>query len=153
MRYFPALAALLLAGCASTYPIPESGTDFSLDRCPPFMNCVSSESSLFIYNVAPIQLTEPLDKASWADIEKIAAKLPGASINESRYGYIYMTCYSEVIKFPDYLEILINEDGSKLAVRSQSQFGLFDFNVNRQRVELLREMLVDQGIAELSPVE
>lgn len=147
MRCLLLLTAVFLTSCAATSPIPQSGTDFSLDRCPPFLNCVSSESKLVIYNVEPIQLTEALTDTTWHHIQSIAADLPGASITESRFGYIRATCYSSVIKFPDYLEILINEDGTALNIRSQSQFGLYDFNVNRRRVVLFRERLMDKGIA------
>ncbi|WP_154650898.1 DUF1499 domain-containing protein [Reinekea blandensis] len=139
---------VILSGCAATYPIPEAGTEFTLDRCPPLLNCVSSESSLALYRVDPIQLTEPLNETNWQAIAAIASELPGANVTKSRFGYLRVTCYSTVFKFPDYLEILINEDQTELAVRSQSQFGLYDLNVNRQRVGLLRNQLMDRGLAE-----
>lgn len=148
MRFLTLLFTLSLVGCAATYPVPEVGTAFDLDRCPPFLNCVSSESTLFLYKVAPIQLAEPLNTASWEKVQTIATELPCESTTESRFGYLRATCYSNVIKFPDYLEILVSGDGTELDIRSQSQFGLFDFNVNRNRVELLRGKLLESGMTE-----
>jgi len=49
MRYFVALSILLLTGCASTGNVPPSGTQFSLDGCTPFLNCVSSTSTVGLY--------------------------------------------------------------------------------------------------------
>ena len=147
MRHLSLLAALFLAGCAATYPIPETGTAFELDRCPPFLNCVSSESSLFLYSVEPIHLTEPLNEASWAEVQSIIRDLPGASITESRFGYLRAVCYSDIIRFPDYFEVLVNEDRTQLGIRSQSQFGFYDLNVNRRRVERFKSELFEAGIA------
>jgi len=139
---------VLLQGCASSFGVPETGTDFSLSGCPPLLNCVSSESSVFIYRTDPIRLAQPLDEARWEQVKAIALDLQGASLNEERYGYLDVTCYSRVFHFPDFLELLIKPDGQTLAVRSQSLLGLVDFGVNRYRVYTLRERLVEQGLAD-----
>lgn len=146
MRVLIALFALLLSGCASTGGVPASGTDFHLNGCTPFLNCVSSESSVGLYEVEPIQLAKPLDKASWEKIKTAALSLPGASLNEARFGYADITCYSDFFSFPDYLEILVSPDQKHLEVRSQSLIGLYDLGVNRRRVEKLRQRLSDLGI-------
>lgn len=153
IRYTGILLALavLLSGCASTGQIPESGTAFRLDGCSPFLNCVSSESDVGLYQVEPIALAEPLNEARWARIRETALSLPGAHLNEARYGYLDITCYSNVFHFPDYLEILVGPDQQQLAVRSQSMLGLYDFGVNRRRVETLRRQLVTQGLARPAP--
>lgn len=151
MRYITILTALLLGGCASTNQVPLSGTQFNLDRCPPFLNCVSSTATLGLYQLEPIQLSSPLDEASWETIKTVATELPGASLNESRFGYLDITCYSNLFHFPDYFEILVSKDGQSLDVRSQSQIGLYDFSVNRKRVERLRQQLIERGVAVGSP--
>jgi uncharacterized protein (DUF1499 family) len=151
MRYLAILTALFLGGCASTNTIPLSGTRFSLDSCPPLLNCVSSTATLGLYQVEPIQLSSPLDEASWDTIKTAATELPGARLNDSRFGYLDITCYSDLFHFPDYLEILVSKDGQSLDVRSQSQIGLYDFSVNRKRVEWLRQQLIERGVAVGSP--
>ena len=148
MRYAVLLVVLFVTGCASTLRVPATGTDFSLDWCTPLLNCVSTSSSVFLYQIDPIQLTGPLDEESWQVIKSVVTELPGASLNEARFGYLDVTCFSNVFYFPDYLEILISDDQKSLGVRSQSQLGLYDFGVNRRRVETLRQTLVQRGIAE-----
>ncbi len=148
MRHFMALSILLiLSGCASTGNVPPAGTHFTLDSCPPFLNCVSSSSTVGLYAIEPIRLAEPLNESSWAIIKAEALELPGASINDARFGYADITCYSDLFGFPDYLEVLVDADMQRLNVRSQSLFGLYDMGVNRRRVELLRSQLVERGIA------
>jgi uncharacterized protein (DUF1499 family) len=147
MRYLVLVAVIFLSGCASTFQVPSSGTDFTLDSCTPLLNCVSSTSSIFLYHVDPIQLTHALDEASWENIKSVAVELDGASVNDSRFGYLDMTCFSQVFSFPDYFEILVSEDRKSLDVRSQSLIGLYDFGVNRRRVETLTRELVGLGLA------
>ena len=147
MRHFIVLVIVLLTGCASTENVPPTGTDFALDECPSFWNCVSTSSTTNYHAIEPIQLTEPMDESAWAAIKAEALELPGASLNEARYGYVNITCYSDGLGFPDYLELLIDADKQQLNVRSQSWLGFYDMGVNRKRVERLRRELVERGIA------
>ncbi|MEQ5833763.1 DUF1499 domain-containing protein [Marinobacter sp. NFXS9] len=139
-------ALLLLAGCSATRTVPPTGTDFELDGCTPFLNCVSSESSVSLYNVPRMPLTGPLTENAWKRILSVALDLPGATLDNARFGYAQITCYSDVFGFPDYLEILVTEDGHHLQVRSQSLLGLYDLGVNRDRVETLRMNLQNAGL-------
>ncbi|MBR9871090.1 MAG: DUF1499 domain-containing protein [Gammaproteobacteria bacterium] len=147
MRYITAFAILLLSGCASTRNVPPTGIQFTLDGCTPFLNCVSTSSTVSYYAIEPIRLVEPLSESTWAIIKAEALELPGASLNEARYGYADITCYSDTVGFPDYFEVLIDADQQRLNVRSQSLLGFYDMGVNRRRVELLRSQLVERGIA------
>ncbi|MGC8118911.1 DUF1499 domain-containing protein [Marinobacter sp. VGCF2001] len=147
MFILPIATLAILSGCASTDDVPPNGTQFTLDGCPPFMNCVSTSADKQRHAIEPIRLVEPLNESSWEMIRAEALKLPGASLNHVRYGYADITCYSDIVGFPDYLEILIDPDQQKLNVRSQSLLGFYDMGVNRQRVELLRSRLVERGIA------
>lgn len=141
------LSLFVMSGCVSTSNVPASGIAFKLDGCTPFLNCVSSESGVGIYQVEPIKLNRPVDPAVWDRIKDIALDLPGASLESARYGYANITFYSETFSFPDYFEILLAADRKSLAVRSQSLIGLYDLGVNRDRVEMLRQRLVEQKIA------
>ncbi|WP_203140975.1 DUF1499 domain-containing protein [Marinobacter mangrovi] len=139
-------ALLLLAGCSATRTVPPTGTDFELDGCTPFLNCVSSESSVSLYNVPRMPLTGLLTENAWKRILSVALDLPGATLDNARFGYAQITCYSDVFGFPDYLEILVTEDGQHLQVRSQSLLGFYDLGVNRDRVETLRVNLQNAGL-------
>ncbi|MFQ3231938.1 DUF1499 domain-containing protein [Reinekea sp.] len=140
---------VILTGCVSTYPIPEQGVDFTLDRCTPFLNCVSSESVVFLYKIDSIALVEKLTPANWQKIQDAALTIQGATLKETRFGYLDMVCKSSVIGFPDYFEVLVEPDQRSLAVRSQSLLGLYDMGVNRNRVETFRKILQKQGIAKV----
>lgn len=80
-------------------------------------------------------------------MKSVATDLPGASLNESRFGYLDITFYSDLFRFPDYFEVLVSEDAGSLDVRSQSLIGFYDMGVNRERVELFRQRLIDAGVA------
>ena len=147
MRCFALLTVLLLTGCTSTSHVPSSGTDFALDGCTPFLNCVSSTSSVGLYHVKPIQLSAPLDQPTWDTVKAVAKEMPGASLNDSRFGYLDMTFHSDLLRFPDYFEVLVSPDRRSLDVRSQSLVGFYDLGVNRRRVERLRLNLVEAGVA------
>ena len=147
MRFTLIFLCLLFTGCASTFNVPSSGTDFSLDGCPPLANCVSSTSSVSLYQVEPVRLSAPLDDSTWQAVKAVALDMPGASLNESRFGYLDATFYTAVFHFPDFFEVLVSQDLRRLDVRSQSLIGLYDLGVNRRRVESFREALVEKGIA------
>ncbi|ROT99899.1 DUF1499 domain-containing protein [Marinobacter sp. R17] len=139
-------ALLLLAGCSATRTVPPTGTDFELDGCTPFLNCVSSESSVSLYNVPRMPLTGPLTEDAWKRILSVALDLPGATLDNARFGYAQITCYSDSLGFPDYLEILVTKDQRHLEVRSQSRLGFYDLGVNRDRVQALRVDLQSAGL-------
>lgn len=149
--FFALIGLLVLTGCASTSNVPPTGTAFRLDGCTPFLNCVSSESSVGLYQVDPIEQATPLDASSWNRIRSTALSLPGATLENARFGYANITCYSELFGFPDYFEVLVSDDGRHLDVRSQSLIGLYDLGVNRRRVETFRRQLVRQGLAVDTP--
>ncbi|TBW49544.1 DUF1499 domain-containing protein [Marinobacter halodurans] len=91
-------------------------------------------------------MTDRLSVESWSGILSIALDLRGARLQSARFGYAQVTCYSDLLRFPDYLEILVTADEHHLEVRSQSLLGFYDLGVNRQRVETLRRRLQDAGL-------
>ncbi|WP_166268862.1 DUF1499 domain-containing protein [Marinobacter caseinilyticus] len=141
-----ALLLGLLSACVSTPNVPVSGTEFRLSGCPPLINCVSSESEVGLYFVEPFRLTEGLDQISWDRIKAEALALPGASLSEERFGYLELTCYSKLFHFPDVVELLVDDSGRMINVRSQSLLGIYDLGANRARVEVLRSHLEAQGL-------
>jgi uncharacterized protein (DUF1499 family) len=135
------ITVALLTGCVSTRPIPESGLDFQLDRCTPFLNCVSSESIVPLYKVDAIQLADVVDLVSWQQIRVAALELQGAQLKDERFGYLYIVSKSAGVGFPDYFEVLLEPNQQSLAVRSQSLLGLYDMGVNRNRVQDFKNKL------------
>nr|BBJ05120.1 hypothetical protein YBY_29690 [Marinobacter nauticus] len=99
-----------------------------------------------LYYVKPIQLSAPLDQPTWDTVKAVAKEMPGASLNDSRFGYLDMTFHSDLLRFPDYFEVLVSPDRRSLDVRSQSLVGFYDLGVNRRRVERLRLNLIEAGV-------
>ncbi|WP_082888441.1 DUF1499 domain-containing protein [Marinobacter sp. LQ44] len=58
-----------------------------------------------------------------------------------------MSFHSDVLRPPDYFEVLISPDLCSLNVRSQSLVGLYDLGFKRRRVGRLRHNLVEHGVA------
>lgn len=146
MRWAALVLAAMLAGCAATPDVPKSGTDFDLSGCPPLLNCVSSRSGVALYRTQPLRLQSPLTPASWKAVVAAVQTLPGARLDRIRFGYLKATCYSAVFHFPDFLELKLSSSGRSLEVRSQAMLGLYDFGVNRRRVEALRQRLRERHL-------
>ena len=65
----------------------------------------------------------------------------GGTVVESTGGYIRAEFTSSFWRFKDDLECLYNEKDGVVQIRSASRVGHFDFNANRNRLELLRKKI------------
>ena len=63
---------------------------------------------------------------------------PGATIVDSRIGYLRVQYTTRLMKFVDDAEFWFDPVRGVIEVRSSSRVGRDDFGVNRQRVEALR---------------
>lgn len=55
--------------------------------------------------------------------------------------YLYAQCTTALLHFTDDVEFWLNADKQQIEVRSASRIGRKDFNVNRARIETLRNLL------------
>lgn len=141
---FISLLLISLNACM-VFPLERSNTDRSLNWCPPLHNCASTEASTFVHRIEPFKLILPLAQA-WPLILQAVDQLPGTQIKHQYFGYLYAKSYSDFFKFVDYVEVLAIPDENRLNVRSSSLLGLSDMFVNYYRTELLRELLVAEGV-------
>lgn len=120
-------------------------TDGLFVPCPMSPNCVSSQ--------APItdgdHFTEPLMHdgdliQSQLMIEKYFLQLGNHTVVTSQLGYVHIEAKSKVFGFIDDIELYWPEADSVIHIRSASRVGYSDMNVNRQRVEQLRQALTGQ---------
>lgn len=72
-------------------------------------------------------------------LREIMAAMPGAKIVDSRPGYLYAQFTSPGLRFVDDTEFWFNPNENVIHVRSASRLGRRDFNVNRKRVEAIRD--------------
>ena len=136
---------LLLAialGCASERAaVPKT---VRLGPCPDKPNCVSSVAPDEDHRVDPFLLNG--ENPSWSAVRDAVAAMPRTKIVEQGQDYLHAECTSRIFRFVDDLELLRNEAGDRVDVRSASRVGYGDWGVNRNRVETLREALVKSGV-------
>jgi len=124
-----------LFGCThDTKPPLGLNSHKELMPCPNSPNCVSS----FENNQAFI---EPLDThLSSSPILKLKTCLksfPRINIIEETQSYLRATAESSFFGFIDDLEFLLIDN--RIYIRSASRSGYYDFNVNRERIEAIRQ--------------
>lgn len=72
-------------------------------------------------------------------LREIVTAMPGAKIIDSQPGYLYAQFTSPGLRFVDDTEFWFNPNENVIHVRSASRLGRRDFNVNRKRVEAIRD--------------
>ena len=112
-----------------------------LSPCPCFpFNCVSSlNDASYLHRVEPFSVSgDPL--TAFARLKDLVSRTTGAVIVTAKEGYLHAACRTR-IGFIDDLECRLCPTGRVIHVRSTSRFGIYDFGVNRRRVERLRRQL------------
>jgi uncharacterized protein (DUF1499 family) len=118
---------------------PVDHLDLRLAPCPQSPNCVSSQAWDPDQQVPPFTFAGTADDAL-AALEALIEADPAATIVERRSGlYVRAEYRSRVFGFVDDLELLADEEGGLIHVRSASRRGWYDLGVNRRRVEGLHE--------------
>lgn len=108
-------------------------------------NSVSSQADLYpehpqrqFARIAPIRFNSTPEQAM-ARIVAILQATKGTAIVTNTPDYIYAQCTTRLLKFTDDLEFVLDRSASVIQVRSASRLGQKDFDVNRNRVEAIRE--------------
>jgi uncharacterized protein (DUF1499 family) len=142
-----ALALFLLAGCAAMAPQPVGLDDGRLKPCPDAPHCVSSDETREGYAIAPLK-AKGAAGAAWATLVADVAAMPGVRAEASTRGYLHLTVRTPTMGYVDDVEFVLRADRGEIAMRSCSRLGYYDFGVNRDRLEALRERLRAAGVVE-----
>jgi len=151
-RRLLALAFALVLGvswiaCAAP-PADDLGIrDGALAPCPSSPNCVSTAARDSRHGTEPLVLAMPAARA-WPLVEEVVAALPGTRIVASTPDYIHAESTTRLMGYVDDLELLLQADEGRVAVRSASRTGWSDMGANRARVDELRRGLVAKGVVE-----
>lgn len=139
---FSALVAITLttAACTGTRPAHLGLAQSELQPCPDSPNCVSS--------LAPVSDTGHFIPAIASDdpgatLKAIAQELskhPAEIIVEDQ-NYLYAEFTSSLMRYVDDVEFLYMPGKEGIQVRSASRLGYKDFDVNRERIESIRQAL------------
>lgn len=139
MKYSIAVGALLLlAGCASTTEVMSMEERFA--PCPESPNCVSSYADDEVHGIDPLPLPE---QDPVARLVTVVGSMPRTEIVTREEDYLHATFTSLVLRFVDDVEFRVDRDAGVIHVRSASRVGYGDMNVNRSRVESIREKLLE----------
>lgn len=140
------IAAVGVAGlqaCASLGTPAAGLIDGRLPECPPAPHCVSSLAADADRRVEPFVLRDPAH--DWPRLLDTVAATERTTLVSRDQRYAHAEVMSPWHFYTDDLELLRAPDG-RVDVRSTSRVGYYDFKVNRRRVEVLRQKLLDAGI-------
>tara|TARA_Y100001954_G_scaffold188616_1_gene202072 strand:+ start:737 stop:1126 length:390 start_codon:yes stop_codon:yes gene_type:complete len=120
---------LLLIGLV--IPSPSMASHVELKPCIQVSHCVREE-----LNVEKID--SPYEK-----VISIVQNSPRTKIVESDGDYLHAEVTSRIMKYVDDLEISFLPETNNLIIRSESRVGDGDFGVNRKRVDLIINNLLN----------
>jgi uncharacterized protein (DUF1499 family) len=134
------IAVLALAGCAAAAPAnigKPAGSQ--LAPCPDSPNCVNSQApaSDAVHAIAPLTYTGTADAAK-ARLREVIAAMPRTKIVADESNYLRAEFTSQIFRFVDDVEFLIDDAGKTIHFRSASRVGRGDMGVNRNRMEEIR---------------
>jgi uncharacterized protein (DUF1499 family) len=112
-----------------------------LRACSDKPNCVSSDALVeSAAHIAPFTFESAEADATWIKlIDSVRAE--GGEVTMNAPPYLAATFRSKLFGFVDDLECLIDQDKGVVHIRAGARVGHSDLNVNRNRVERLRETL------------
>ena len=125
------LFILFLLLCGLVSPSSAIASHVELQPCIELSHCVSEE-----LNVERID--SPYEK-----VKSIVENFPRTEIVELDGDYLHAEVTSRIMKYVDDLEISFLPEKNMLLIRSESRVGEGDFGVNRKRVDLLINNLLD----------
>ena len=121
---------LLLYGLVT--PSSAIASHIELQPCIQVSHCVIEE-----LNVETID--SPYEK-----VKSIVQNIPRTIIVESDGDYLHAEVTSRIMKYVDDLEISFLPEKNNLIIRSESRVGDGDFGVNRKRVDLIVDNLLEK---------
>lgn len=138
--YFATLSALVQG--TRTLGILADG---KLLPCPDKPNCVSTFASDGVHDIEPIAIAGDPDEA-WQKLRDVIQAQPRTNVVADDGNYMHVEFRSQIFRFPDDVEFVLDRDGKKIDFRSASRAGYSDLGVNRARMEQIRT-LVSKSVA------
>ncbi|WP_339082480.1 DUF1499 domain-containing protein [Pseudomonas sp. TMP9] len=139
--YQPMLAlplALLLSACSGSPPDNLGIQEGRLAACPDSPNCVNSQANDAQHAIEALAL-QGTPEQTQARLKALLSDQPQARVVEEAPGYLRAEYSSKLMRFVDDVEFMIG--ATAVEVRSASRLGYADFDVNRERIEQLRQRL------------
>lgn len=131
------LIALVMLGIRLVKPSALGVQKGRLSPCPEKPNCVCSQDSDAEHQIDPIRFMGAASDAK-IRLKKAIARLPRNKVITETDTYLHVESTSQIMRFVDDVEFLIDESNHVIHVRSASRVGHSDMGVNRKRVEAIR---------------
>jgi uncharacterized protein (DUF1499 family) len=132
------IALLVGAGCSGGRPPLDPGvTESRLAPCPNSPNCVSSQAADADRRVEPLRYEGDSAQAR-TRLREILRGMERVQVQRADDDYLHAEFRSAVFGFVDDVEFYFSPPGV-IQVRSASRTGYYDFGVNRERVERIRQ--------------
>jgi uncharacterized protein (DUF1499 family) len=134
------IAVLTLASCAAALPAnvgkPAAG---QLAACPDSPNCVNSQAPAAdsVHAIAPLTYSGTADAAK-ARLREVIGAMPRTKIITDEGNYLHAEFTSQIFRFVDDVEFVIDDTSKTIHFRSASRVGRGDMGVNRNRMEEIR---------------
>ncbi len=138
-------ALCLGVSCASAPPESLGVRDGRLAPCPSSPNCVFTDSADESHRTPAFRLRMPAAEA-WPLVQAAVAALPGTVIVSASDDYIHAESTTPLMRYVDDLEVQLQPEQERIAVRSASRVGWSDMGTNRERVWELRHELAAKGV-------
>ena len=126
------LSILFLLLYVLFFPSTAMASHIELKPCIQVSHCVREE-----LNVDSID-------SPYEMVKSIIENSPRTKIVESDGDYLHAEVTSRIMKYVDDLEVSFSPENNSLLIRSESRVGDGDFGVNRKRVDLLINNLLDK---------
>ncbi|BAB72960.1 DUF1499 domain-containing protein [Anabaena sp. FACHB-709] len=111
--------------------------DGRLAPCPNSPNCVSSQSTDTVHQIAPLNFISTPEEAI-NKLKSVIQSLPRTKIISESPDYLYAEFQSALLGFVDDVEFYLDRNANVIQVRSASRLGQSDLGVNRKRIETIR---------------
>ena len=126
------LFILFLLLCGLVSPSSAIASHIELQPCIEVSHCVREELNV-----------EKID-SPYKKVKSIVENFPRTEIVELDGDYLHAEVTSRIMKYVDDLEISYLPENNNLVFRSESRVGDGDFGVNRKRVDLIINKLLDK---------
>ena len=124
---------LLSLFSASALAEPVKGlVDGQLAPCPDKPNCISTEKG----SLSPIAFGNTNPKKAWEMLQESIIELNG-KIESKQDNYLWASFTTPMLKFTDDVEARLDLTNKVIQLRSASRTGYYDFNANKNRLNLL----------------
>ena len=134
------VAIMFLRSFSARRPDNLGATAGRLAPCPTSPNCVCTFDDDSEHGMQAVSFSDSPEAAR----ERIIAalhSLPRTKIITSEENYIHAECTSQLFRFVDDVEFLIDSDAKLIHFRSASRVGHSDLGVNRGRMQALVQQL------------